>query len=242
VSSALVSSGYSGFAGTPLNFDQLERRLRRTLPHARIDVGSLPTCPEIQLGLINADFPTGPLDPDVMQAVIQSPAYWAFCWGSGLALARFLLADPRWVAGRSVIDLGSGSGVAGIAAALAGAARVVACDTDADARAATAANAALNGVTIDVTATLPEPTDVLLMADVLYDRSNLPLLTIAQAHADDVLVADSRVTELPEPGYSRLTVLEALTYPNLGEFDEFRRVHLFHRGRLVRPNMTTHSA
>lgn len=163
-----------------------------------------------------------------MRAVVREPAYWAFCWGSGLALAQFLLANPRWVAGRKVLDLGSGSGVAGIAAALAGAASVIACDTDPDARLATTINAAHNGVNLETSAELPYACDMVLMADVLYDRQNLPLLDIAQAHAPEILVADSRVTSLPDPRYRELTRIEALTCPNLGEFDEFRVAHIFH--------------
>ncbi len=206
----------------------LETRLKRTLPTARVELSPLPDCPAITLGLINADFPLGPLPPETMRAVIAEPAYWAFCWGSGLALARLLLSERHWVAGKSVVDLGSGSGIAAIAAALAGAAAVVACDSDPDARAATAANAELNGVRVEVTGTLPERADILLMADVLYDKQNLPLLSTAQAHAAEVLVADSRVTELPDPGYREIARIEALTYPNLGEFDEFRTAHVFH--------------
>ena len=211
-----------------MTLSRLEQTLRRTLPDARIEVVPLPGCGILRLGLINADYQTGPLDPDVMQAVISSPAYWAFCWGSGLALARFLLERPEWVRGRSVLDLGSGSGVGGIAAALAGARRVVACDTDPDARLASAANAALNGVDVETSASLGGQWDVLLMADVLYDRSNLPLLGLAQTHASDVMVADSRVTELPDPAYREIGRIDALTLPNLGEFDEFRTAHLFH--------------
>ncbi len=207
---------------------ELEQALRETLPDARIEPVALPDCAVIRLGLINRDYQTGPLDPEVMQAVIRAPAYWAFCWGSGLALARYLLEQPEWVRGRSVIDLGSGSGVAGIAAALAGAEAVIACDTDPHARLATALNAELNGVQIRVQDTLPADCDLLLMADVLYDRSNLPLLALAQSHASEVLVADSRVTELPDPSYREIARIEALTLPNLGEFDEFRTAHLFH--------------
>ena len=61
----------------------------------------------------------------------------------------------------------------------------------------------------------------------LADRSNLPLLNLAQAHAGEVLVADSRVTDLPDPSYQEIARIEALTIPNLGEFDEFRTAHLF---------------
>ncbi len=206
----------------------LEQTLRQTLPDARIETVVLPDCPAVQLGLINSDYQTGPLDPEVMQAVIRAPAYWAFCWGSGLALARFLLDQPEWVAGKRVVDLGSGSGVAGIAAALAGALEVVACDTDPHARLATEQNAALNNVQIAVQGALPARCDLLLMADVLYDRSNLPLLALAQSHAEEVLVADSRVTDLPDSSYREIGRIDALTIPNLGEFDEFRTAHLFH--------------
>lgn len=207
---------------------ELERALQRTLPDARIDIAALPELPRIRLGLINSDYHEGPLAPEVMRAVLAAPAYWAFCWGSGAALAGLLLQDPQWVAGKHVVDLGSGSGVAAIAAALAGADRVSACDTDPDARLATRTNAALNDVAVDVSATLPARCDVLLMADVLYDRQNLALLDTAQRHARQILVADSRVTELPDPRYRRIAMIDSLTYPNLGEFDEFKTVHVFH--------------
>lgn len=208
----------------------LELRLQRTIPDARLEVQQLPGCRNLRLALINADYPTGPLPEDVMRAVIATPAYWAFCWGSGLALARWLLTNPDQVRGRRVVDLGPGSGVVAIAAAQAGAARVIACDNDADALAATAVNARLNGVKLDLVASLeqvPSNQDLLLMADVLYDRSNLPLLRQAAALAATTLVADSRIRDLPDPAYRLFGTDEALTLPNLGEFDEFRTVRFF---------------
>ncbi len=211
-----------------VNLAHLEHALQRTLPMARIEAVALPGCEQITLGLINADFPVGPLPGNVMSDVLASPAYWSLCWGSGLALARLLLDEPEWIAGKSVVDLGCGSGIAAIAAALAGARRVTACDTDPDARLATAINAGLNGVAIDVTDNLPDTSDVLLMADVLYDRKNLSLLAEVQRHAAEVLVADSRVTTLPDPAYREVKRIDALTYPNLGEFDEFKTAHVFH--------------
>jgi len=211
-----------------MSMTELEQALQQTLPDARIETVSLPGCEAIRLGLINADYQTGPLDPEVMRAVIREPAYWAFCWGSGLALARHLLERPEQVRGRRIVDLGSGSGVAAIAAALAGADQVIACDTDPHARLATEMNAKLNDVRISVQDVLPDHCELLLMADVLYDRSNLPLLALAQSHAREVLVADSRVTDLPDPSYREIARIDALTIPNLGEFDEFRTAHLFH--------------
>lgn len=219
-----------------MTLNQLDALLKETLPMARIEAQPLPGCAEITLGLINADFPPGPLPPDVMRTVIARPAYWALCWGSGLALSRYLLDHRHLVNGRQVVDLGSGSGVVAVAAAMAGAAHVIACDTDPAARAATAANAALNGVTIRVSddlARVSGDNDLLLMADVLYDRSNLPLLSAAAAHAREVLVADSRLATLPDPDYRLIGEIPALTFPNLGEFDEFGTVRLFHRDAAV---------
>ncbi|MDP6186401.1 MAG: protein methyltransferase, partial [Pseudomonadales bacterium] len=63
--------------------------LQRTLPDAELEITRLPAVEQIQLALIKADFQTGPLPADVMHRVIANPAYWAFCWGSGLALARW---------------------------------------------------------------------------------------------------------------------------------------------------------
>ena len=94
----------------------LTEALQGTLPMGRIVVQPLPGCPDLVLGLINADFPTGPLPPEVMHEVIRAPAYWALCWGSGLGLSQLLYRNPHWVRGKRVLDFGSGSGVAGIAA------------------------------------------------------------------------------------------------------------------------------
>jgi predicted nicotinamide N-methyase len=228
-----MSNTAAGETDRHRHLGNLQSLLQATLPMARIETHSLPDCPEIRLGLINADFPLGPLPEDVMHAVIARPAYWALCWGSGLALARYLLDHPEWVKGRSVVDLGSGSGVVAVAAALAGARRVIACDTDADACLATAANAALNDVQVAVAddlTDLPRDNDLLMMADVLYDRSNLALLCMAAEYARETLVADSRLDSLPDPAYQPIGEIEALTFPNLGEFDEFGTVRLFHRG------------
>ncbi len=208
----------------------LEQRLHRTLPDARIEVSALPGLPDLRLGLINADFPTGPLPPEVMHAVIAEPAYWAFCWGSGLAVAQWLKNNPAEVAGKRIADLGSGSGVVAIAAAQAGASAVYACDNDTDALYATRVNAELNHVRIEAVedvAHLPGDLDVLFMADVLYDRSNFALIELAKPLAARLTIADSRVTSVEDEAFRISHRAEALTFPNLGEFDEFRNVQFF---------------
>ena len=48
---------------------KLEARLQETLPDARIETVTLPDCASLRLGLINADYQTGPLAPEVMLRV-----------------------------------------------------------------------------------------------------------------------------------------------------------------------------
>lgn len=165
--------------------------------------------------------------------ILEEPPYWSFCWASGLALARWLAASPQVVRGKRVLDFGAGSGVAAIAAAKAGAAQVVACDLDLLALEACRANAQLNGVTLEYSADFFADTahyDLILVADVLYDRSNLGLLDAFPARADRVLVADSRVRDFSHPAYRTLQRLEALTLPDLAEPHEFRSVSLYAAG------------
>lgn len=129
-----------------------------------------------------------------------------------------------------VVDLGSGSGVVAIAAALAGAKTVYACDIDPMAQAATTANAKLNDGEITVVASLaslPGKADVLLMADVLYDRSNFALIETAKLHATNMILADSRIADVEDPAFTLTHSIEALTQPNIGQFEEFRIVSFF---------------
>lgn len=108
-----------------------------------------------------------------MDAAFGNP-YWAYHWGGGLALARHVLDQPTLVAGRRVLDLGSGSGVVAIAAEQVGASKVIAADVDPYAVAAIGLNATANGVAIqtllgDLTAGTPPEVDIVLVGDLFYD-------------------------------------------------------------------------
>jgi predicted nicotinamide N-methyase len=108
-------------------------------------------------------------DPD-----FGSP-YWARSWGGGLALARHVLDHPERVAGRRVLDLGAGSGLVAIAAALAGASDVRAADVDPYALAATRLNADANGVAVatvlgDLTTGDVPDAQLILVGDLFYDQ------------------------------------------------------------------------
>jgi predicted nicotinamide N-methyase len=101
--------------------------------------------------------------------------YWAYHWGGGCALARHVLGHPGLVAGRTVLDLGAGSGIVAIAAAKAGARHVIAADVDRYAIIAMKLNAAANEVTIsplpgDLTTGSPPEVDVVLVGDLFYEK------------------------------------------------------------------------
>ncbi|MEH0972868.1 50S ribosomal protein L11 methyltransferase [Micromonospora sp. CPCC 205546] len=136
------------------------------------------------------------------------PPYWASVWAGGQALARHLLDHPDLAAGRRVLDLAAGSGLVAIAAALAGAERVVANDIDPYAVAAVTVNARANHVTVvatggDLLDSEPADTDLLVAGDVLYDPTMaarvLPFLRRAAATGAEVLVGDPGRGHLP-PG------------------------------------------
>lgn len=152
---------------------------------------------------------------------------------SGLALAQFLLQQGSWLRGKRVLDFGAGSGVVAIAAAKAGAKQVIACDIDSQALKACAANAALNNVEIelsDVFDAITGNVDVVIAADVLYDRTNLPLLQRFRQLSKMVLVADSRIRNFSVPPYVALQRYDCGTFPDLDEFDEFRHVTVYGAG------------
>jgi predicted nicotinamide N-methyase len=99
------------------------------------------------------------------------PPYWAFAWPGGIALALYVLDHPETVRGKAVVDFGSGSGLVAIAAALAGAASVVAVDRDPLARTAIRLNGGRYGGVIRAAAEPPlvRPGDCMLGGDLFYE-------------------------------------------------------------------------
>ena len=227
VGSLALSHSYRQMVDVP---PQLEQHLKETIPDARLALTPLPLAPTVLLWLIHESYPRGPLDDDVARAILASPAYWAFCWASGQVIAKWLLAHPEHVHGLKVLDFGSGSGVAAIAAHHAGAAEVHACDNDPAALVATRANADLNDAPVQFHSNLEsiqERFDLVLAADVLYDRGNLPLLATLRHFAPRVFVADSRVREDRVKGYEIIHRESATTVPDLDESAEYNRVRVY---------------
>jgi predicted nicotinamide N-methyase len=123
--------------------------------------------------------------------------YWSVLWRSGVALAREL--DGTALSGRRVVELGCGLAVPSIAAARSGA-DVLATDESPEALALAERNAAANGVRIATALagwSAPDvliaraPFDLVLAADVLYERANVePLLSLMPRLAPEGRLAD----------------------------------------------------
>jgi predicted nicotinamide N-methyase len=167
---------------------------------------AVPLAPEIRLHLAEESLPIWQKTEEELGRLNVPPPWWAFAWAGGQVLARHLLDHPALVAGRSVLDLGAGSGLVGIAAMKAGAAQVLAADTDPFAVAAIALNAETNGVALeaadrDLLAAQPAGFEVVLTGDLFYERPLaervLAFLEAAHTQGADVLVGDPRRSYFP---------------------------------------------
>jgi predicted nicotinamide N-methyase len=121
------------------------------------------------------------LDEDAFEHEEFLP-YWAELWPSGVTLARDV--SSRSLRGARTLELGCGLGLPSIAAALAGG-RVLATDWSPDALRMTARNAERSAASLETLTcdwARPEalleraPWDLVLAADVLYERRNVETL------------------------------------------------------------------
>jgi predicted nicotinamide N-methyase len=154
--------------------------------------------------------------------------YWAFAWGGGLAIGRYLREHPEIVDGRRVFDLASGSGIGAIAAMRAGATDSSGTDIDPFALAAIRLNARANAcrVTVigrDVLDEPPPEADVILAGDCWYDaelaRRVLPWLQRARDRGIEVLVGDPGRAYLPLDDLRELAAFEVRTTSELEDLD-----------------------
>jgi predicted nicotinamide N-methyase len=172
-----------------------------------------PLVPEIRLHLASEVVPLWRRTEEELHAMGVPPPYWAFAWAGGQALARHLLDNPQAVAGRRVLDIGSGSGLVAIAAAKAGAADVLAADIDPFAAAAIRLNAAEAGVILAVTQDdvigVAGAWDVVLVGDLFYERPLAErLLAWLRQRRGTVLLGDPGRSYFPKDGVEKLAGYE----------------------------------
>ena len=184
----------------------------------------------LALWLMELADPQMRLDTASVGQLWQQMPYWAFAWAGGRSLARFISQNPDHVTGKTVLDFGCGSAIAGIAAAIAGA-EVYVTDLDPNALQAAAANAALNGVKLTPLLpgeSLPE-IDLLLAADVLYDNSSHDPLAELTGSVGELLLAETRGVVPAVVGIRCLETLETSTLPAIGDFDQAVTVDIYAR-------------
>jgi predicted nicotinamide N-methyase len=133
-----------------------------------------PLVPEIKLYLATEVVALWRATEEELAEIGVPPPYWAFAWAGGQALARYLLDHPQLVAGKRVLDIGAGSGLVAIAAAMAGASSVLAADIDSFSCAAIHLNAAANQCSVAVTQDdmigAAANWDIILVGDLFYER------------------------------------------------------------------------
>lgn len=150
--------------------------------------------------------------------------YWAFAWGGGLAIGRYLQDHPEVVSGRRVLDIASGSGLCAIAAMRGGAAAVTAVDIDPFAVAAIEVNARANGQRLDVVRgdildDEPPDVDLILAGDCWYEERFADRITAWLQRASDrgisVRIGDPDRRYLPHELVSRIATYEVRSTTDL---------------------------
>jgi predicted nicotinamide N-methyase len=154
---------------------------RRAFIRAQTRASAVPHAPEIVLHVADDATELWMKTEEELGQMGLPPPFWAFAWAGGQALARHILDHPDLVAGKTVLDFASGSGLVAIAAALAGAAQVFASEIDPFALEAIALNAETNGVQVtpllgDVVGR-DEGWEAAFAGDVCYERDMAEAVT-----------------------------------------------------------------
>lgn len=188
-----------------------------------------PHTPELVLRLADEVTPIWRLTEEALAEIGLPPPFWAFAWAGGQALARYVLDNPGIVAGKAVVDFAAGSGIVAIAAAKAGAARVLAADIDPFCGAALDLNAVGNGVVIEFTDSdlldRPPPAwaEVILAGDICYEKplADRVMAWLAQARDADaqVLIGDPGRSYFPREGLVKLAEYQVPTTRELEDLE-----------------------
>jgi len=183
-----------------------------------------PLVPEIRLHLATELTPLWHATESYLNQRNIGAPFWAFAWVGGQALARYILDRPSVVDGKRVVDIGSGGGIVSIAAAMAGAAHILALDVDPLAETVCQLNAVLNGLpeaisteTADAITYDLSRFDLILVGDVCYTRGeSQELAEHVRKQAAPVLFGDPGRQFMPR---ADLEHLAAYTVPTSKEIE-----------------------
>jgi predicted nicotinamide N-methyase len=183
--------------------DAVARRARLSaLLEAHAPFVPAPLLPSVVVPMAQDELPVWQGAEEIFGGPLPAP-FWAVAWPGAQALARAVAVGLVPVAGRVVVDVGCGSGLAAVVAARHGAARVLAIDVDpvaVDVALLTAAanDVVVGGITGDPIAGddgLLADADVVLLGDVVYNVDTAARLVQRvrawRAAGKDVVLADS---------------------------------------------------
>lgn len=190
-----------------------------------------PLVPEIRLHLATEVVPLWRKTEEELEQMGVPPPYWAFAWAGGQALSRYILDHPQEVAGKRVLDFGSGSGMIAVACMKSGAASVLAADIDKFSVAAIGLNATANGAAVDITSDDVIGSDcawdVILVGDMCYERPLAErLLAWLQSCGARVLLGDPGRSYFPKSGVKKLATYRVQTTREL-EDREIRETSVY---------------
>lgn len=145
--------------------------------------------------------------------------YWGIVWPGGRGLARYVLDNPHMFAGRRVLDIGTGSGICAVAAAMAGA-EVTGVDISAEALELAQRTADANGVACrwemssKASFSIPsmERYDIMLAGDLFneeaFSRDVITALRELASRGVKNIVADSGRAFRPRAGFEALCAMK----------------------------------
>ncbi len=172
---------------------------REAFIKSHLAIGCSVLVPEIRLYLASELTPLWLATESFLAQHNMAPPYWAFSWPGSEALARYILDNPALVSGKRVLDFAAGAGLAGIAAAKAGAIMVEAAEIDPLAGGAVRLNAQLNQVEVSVCVDnlvgQDGGWDVIVAGDVCYEHSMAATIIPWLRH-----LAECKIVLLADPG------------------------------------------
>ncbi len=211
---------------------ELQQHLQALVPNIVLRWQPVPGT-EIAGFLLEEASASTPVPRESFSQVMDSPPFWSLLWPSGNLVCRFLAGNPELVRGRTCVDLGCGSGLVAVTCARAGA-QVVAADIDPLSTRASRLNSLANDVNVRLTDFWhPEPCDTLILADFLYDDTNIPTLLEFRKVCQEIFVLDCRLEELDIESFQYLGSCVGVAVPDLDPHGEFGRLRCWYYGPRV---------
>lgn len=170
----------------------------------------------------------------VMGAQLEHAPFWATPWPGGIALARWVFDHPGRFQGRNILDMGSGSGVSGLAAAQVGG-RVVLNDVDPLALCVARWTARANGLRTnflpgDLSDQELESHEIIFVGDGFYERDRaarlIRRLEACVNRGRTVITADAGRNIVDLPGKCVLQIEVPVSQDIEGQDTRIASVHL----------------